>query len=95
MDKKKRSFLNWLEYPSDMMPDISEINIVSRNEVSIDRCKKILLYEDNEIKIKVKDFVVKICGQGLTLKTFFAHSVCVKGEIDALFLEEVKVGDGL
>ena len=87
MKKKKHSLFALLDYPANMFPDISEINIVSRSEVTVDKCKKILLYEDYEIKLQLKDFIVRICGNGLNLKNYFAHSICIRGEIDALFLE--------
>ena len=92
MKKKKVSFMNWLDYPENMIPDISEINIVSRNEVSVDKCRKILLYETNEIKLRVKDFTVRICGEGLTMKTYFSNTIVIKGIINSLFLDEYNGG---
>ncbi|MBR5515822.1 MAG: YabP/YqfC family sporulation protein [Clostridia bacterium] len=76
------------DIPENVFPFSSIINIIQNSEISVENCKAILLYEENEIRLRTACFVLCIKGDELTLKSYFGSHITVKGIIRELHLEE-------
>ena len=87
MSKRKRFLPSSLGFP-DTLIDGTDINIISNKEVTLDGCKGILVYENDEIRLRLKKGVVCIHGEELTLKTFFGSYISVRGNILSVSFEE-------
>ncbi len=75
-------------FPDNLSPVIPDIHIIGTREIAIDGCLGILVYEREEIQLRLKGRVMCICGEELSLKTYYTGHVSVKGRIFSLSFEE-------
>lgn len=75
-------------FPDTLAMNAPDIHIIGTREISIDGCKGILLYEREEIQLRLHDRVMCICGEELTLKTYYTGHVSVRGCIFSIAFEE-------
>lgn len=76
--------------PSEMLVLSSEVSVVNKDEVTVEQCRGILLYENEEIRLKLPKFVLGVHGSALTLKSYYGTHVTIKGNIDSLVFDDVK-----
>ena len=92
MKRRKRNFAELVAdasgFPDTVILSTPDIHIVGTREVSVDGCRGILVYENTEIQLRLKDRIMRICGEQLSLKTYFAAHVTVRGRISSLSFEE-------
>ncbi|MBQ4602108.1 MAG: YabP/YqfC family sporulation protein [Clostridia bacterium] len=92
MKRRRRSFVEALAdgtgFPDTLSVSAPDIHIIGTREISIDGCLGILVYESTQIQIRLKGRVLCICGECLTLKTYYTGHVSVKGHIFSLQFEE-------
>ena len=48
---------------------------------------RILLYGENEIKLSLKSYILKICGEGLYCSSYVGKTVRISGEISSVKFE--------
>lgn len=65
----------------------SQIQIVGKNSVLIDGCKKILEYNDILVRVKTREMLVSVWGSGLYVSEFGTEAVYVYGKIASVELE--------
>ncbi len=90
MKKRRRKLLEALELPIDMSGRVSDISIISNREVDIFGCKRIVSYSETEIELELGELRVNICGEDLSLKTFFGKDIKISGTVASLRLEEIR-----
>ncbi len=92
MKRRRRSFGEVLAdstgFPDTLTMNAPDIHIVGTREISIDGCRGILLYEREEIQLRLRGRVMYICGEELTLKTYYTGHVSVRGRISGIRFEE-------
>ncbi|MEG2295719.1 MAG: YabP/YqfC family sporulation protein [Oscillospiraceae bacterium] len=60
------------------------MDILGNQHLVIDGCKNILEYTTSTIQIVTPDFIVKITGENLTLKSLTVDSASIEGMIAAI-----------
>ena len=92
MKRKRRSLgeivADSTGFPDTLSTSVPDIHIIGTREISIDGCLGILVYEREQIQLRLRGRVVCICGDCLTLKTYYTGHVSVKGRIFSLQFEE-------
>ena len=92
MKKRKRSITevvaDTVGFPDTLSASTPDVYIIGTREISVDGCRGILVYETTEVALRLKDRVMTVKGEELTLKTFFASHVTVRGRISAISSEE-------
>ncbi len=72
-----------LELPIELS-DLSKTTLLGNKEVSIQNFKGILEYETGLIRLNTRDFMVKITGQQLDIKSINDEDITVTGIISAI-----------
>jgi len=89
-NKKRNSFIEHIESKLDIPGDIINgihIDIRGRNNITIRGCKKILLYTENELRIKLDGEVVCVRGEKLYCTAYHSCAIEIDGYIyDVRFL---------
>ncbi len=88
MKKRRKKLLEVLELPIDMSGAVSDISLISNREIDMYGCKRIVAYSDTEVELELSDLKVTVCGEDLSLKTFFGKDIKISGTIASLRLEE-------
>lgn len=70
-----------MEMPSNMVRDVSKIEIISNDTINIESHKGILLYDTEEIDINCGEFILKILGFNLTLGAISSTDLQILGDI--------------
>ena len=65
----------------------SELTISGRREVMAHGCRAILSYSESEVKLRLSDMILTVCGAGLTMKSYFGGAVRVSGRLTGLHFE--------
>lgn len=86
----KKSLSDIFELPQEMFGNTSSITVTSNIEILVNECRGVLVYELNEIQLRLCDMILKIYGSNLTLKTYFGSQISIKGKIDELKFEVSK-----
>ena len=86
--RKKRPFAEWLAVERDMPPELLSggcfIEIRGRNSVVIRGCRRILVYSDTRVVLKLRRDIVAVRGKRLTCISYLAGAVSVEGFIDGV-----------
>ncbi len=69
-----------LELPVELS-DLSKTTLLGNKEVSIQNFKGILEYETGLIRLNTRDFMIKITGQQLDIKSINDEDITVQGII--------------
>ena len=67
----------------------SYIQMTDNNELIIDRCERVIAYDENIIKLKLINNALIIIGTELTMQNFSTSGVIVKGNIRSLEFGEL------
>ena len=84
VDKLKALFFDpsFLSAPPGTALGPTDVTITGRGCVEIVGCKGIEAYEETRISLRVKEGVLSVCGEGLSLKTYRQNRIAVCGRID-------------
>lgn len=77
------------DIPLESLSSTPNAQIIGNSMLSVDGCTGIKKYEENEIIIRTKNFVLKISGNELSMLTFSGGRVSVRGEIHAYAIESL------
>ncbi|MBR4880348.1 MAG: YabP/YqfC family sporulation protein, partial [Clostridia bacterium] len=92
MKRKRRTIgefiADGLDFPDTLSANAPDIHIVGTREIAIDGCLGILVYEREEIVLRLRERILCICGEELTLKTYYTGHVSVRGRISSVSFEE-------
>jgi sporulation protein YqfC len=62
----------------------SYIQLTDNSEVIIDRCERVVAYEENVIKLELLNNALVIIGTALTMRNFSTDGVIIKGQINSI-----------
>lgn len=90
MKNKLARFLNdKLDLPVDSLLSLPNVNIIGNTVLDIDGCIGIKKYENDEIILRAKDFVITVKGMELSMLTFSQGRINIRGIITAYLIEEL------
>ncbi len=84
INKLKRNTSEILELPKDIVLDLPKITLIGNLEMSVENHKGIIEYTDEKIRISIKDGILIILGQELSIKTILDEEIKIKGKIDSI-----------
>lgn len=79
---------NAFDLPREMAGGVSTLIITGNNEISINECGCIIKYENGELFLQLCDYILKIYGNNIMLKTYFSNSMLVHGDFNKIEFEE-------
>ena len=77
------------DVPLEGIADVPSANMIGNNILSIDGCIGIKKYENDEIIIRTKEYLLKINGEFLSMLTFSQGRVSIRGKISSYSVEEL------
>ena len=83
--KKAQAYLaDIFELPRDIMLDLSRLTLVGSRQLYLENHKGIVEYRQGIIKVRVKNGLLAIKGEGLVLRSLYTAELYVEGEIHSL-----------
>lgn len=82
--KVKENVVDFLEIPREIALDIPKIILSGSNNIFIENYKGIMLFENNEMKIRTGIGLLSISGRDLIIKEITSENMSVKGEIKSI-----------
>lgn len=76
-----------LDIPLECLSSVPNAQIIGNTMLSIDGCIGIKKYETDEIVIRTKDYLLRICGDGLSMLAFSQGRVNIRGKIISYGIE--------
>lgn len=83
-EKLKQKVSEFLALPKELTLDLSKITITGNRELFIENYKGIIEYEENRIRIKTKEGVVKLEGNNMSIKEITSDDIIIYGVIDSI-----------
>ena len=80
------------DIPLEGILEIPNAHFIGNSNLDIDGCVSIKKYDFEEIVIRCKDFIIKICGENLSMVTFSKGRVSIRGIIRLYSIEDLKKG---
>lgn len=74
------------DLPADVVAGLPRIELVGDREVRMENHKGILAYGEDEIHVSGGAFVIKVIGEGLTLRAMTGLELLITGHITAIQL---------
>lgn len=84
LDNIKENISEALEIPKDILLDLPKVTFIGNLQVNIENHKGIIEYSDDNIRIKIKDGVLKVSGMGLVIKTIVTEEIIISGKIASI-----------
>lgn len=75
------------DIPADVLPGGWRAELLSGREISVNGCRRILLYTENEIKLLLPGCIMTVRGEGLAFICYGEKSVSIGGSIAAVETE--------
>ena len=79
------------DIPLDGIASEPNVQMIGNTLMTIDGCIGIKKYETDEIIIRSKDYLLKICGNSLSMLTFSQGRVSIRGIIVSYNIECVNI----
>ncbi len=70
-----------LELPREIILDVPKIVLVGNNDLTIENYKGIIEYSDSLIRINTNEYMIKIQGEQLEIRTITDEEIMIKGFI--------------
>ena len=83
-DSIKSNISDVLEIPKYIMLDLPKITSIGNLQVSIENHKGIVEYSTENIRIKMKDGIIKVSGIELMIKTIISEEIIISGKIASI-----------
>ena len=77
------------DIPLEEISSVPTVQIIGNTILSIDGCVGIKKYENDEIIIRAKEYLLKISGSSLSMLTFSHGRVNIRGEILSYSIESI------
>lgn len=81
---KSKQIVDVLELPKDIVNGIPYLNFEGNVGLTIDNHKGIMKYNEEEINIQTKHFLVKITGKELSILEYSKYIIVIKGKIEVV-----------
>jgi len=73
-----------LELPKELILDIPKITLVGNKQLLVENYKGIIEYEDNKIRLKTHEGVIKLEGTNMIIKEITSEDIMVNGKISLI-----------
>lgn len=73
-----------LDLPSDMLLDIPRMTMNDNRELQIENYRSVLEYEDGQIKLNSKNYIIKINGKKLEIVSITDDEIFIRGVITSI-----------
>lgn len=73
-----------LDLPSDMLLDIPRMTMNDNRELQIENYRSVLEYEDGQIKLNSKNYIIKINGKKLEIVSITDDEIFIRGVITGI-----------
>jgi len=84
MNNIKANISEALEIPKDILLDLPKVTFIGNLQVNIENHKGIVEYSDDNIRIKIKDGILKVSGMDLVIKTIVTEEIIISGKIASI-----------
>lgn len=84
LDNIKANISEALEIPKDILLDLPKVTFIGNLQVNIENHKGIIEYSDDNIRIKIKDGILKVSGMDLAIKTIVTEEIIISGKIASI-----------
>lgn len=81
---KKNRILEKIDLPKDVVMDLPKITIVGDNEITIENHEGIESFEDECIKIKTNNGIIKIEGQNFEILYIASETIVLSGKFKSV-----------
>ncbi|WP_171038040.1 sporulation protein YqfC [Aquibacillus sediminis] len=86
MNKWQRRIGNWLtehlELPSDVILELPRITTIGKIHAYIENHRGLILFSDNELRLKMEYGYLKITGKNFVLKMMLPEEILLEGTIN-------------
>ncbi len=82
--KLKEKVTEVLELPKEVVLNLPKLTMLGNRNLIIDNYKGIVEYESIRIRVNTSQGMIRICGEGLTIKEITSEDIMVEGEISSL-----------
>jgi sporulation protein YqfC len=80
----KEKMSDMLEIPKELILDIPKITLIGNKQLFIENYKGIIEYEENKVRIKTNEGLIKIAGANLFIKEITTDDLMVSGKINTI-----------
>jgi sporulation protein YqfC len=88
MKKWQKRIGNWLtdhlELPSDVVLELPRITTIGQLHAYIENHRGLVLFSDNELRLKMEQGYLKITGENFVLKMMLPEEILLEGKIKEL-----------
>ena len=81
---KKNRILEKIDLPKDVVMDLPKITIIGNNEITIENHEGIESFEDECIKIKTNNGIIKIEGQNFEILYIASETIVLSGKFKSV-----------
>lgn len=83
-EQRRQWWAQVLSLPVEAVLDLPHIEMSGNREILLENCRGIIGYQEEEIRVSGGRGLIRITGQGLTLRTLRSESILISGEISAV-----------
>lgn len=80
--KAKNLFSEFFELPKDIVLDLPRISIIGNLQFYVENHRGIIEYNDQVIRIGIRNGELVIKGSGLGIKNIYPHEILIEGTIE-------------
>lgn len=73
-----------LDLPVEAVMDLPHLEMSGNKEILLENCRGIIGYGEEEIRVSTGRGIIRVCGQGLTLKNLRVDSIIIDGTIHSV-----------
>lgn len=90
--KKKKGSLkevvaDFFELPHEVLLDLPRITLVGNVQLCIENHRGVIIYDENQVRLAVKNGEIVVRGEGLQIKNLLEDELLIKGVIQELAYE--------
>lgn len=84
MGRKKNHLLQLFDLPSDITSDVPRVEWIKDGRLQIDNHLGLIYFTEQEIRVDVKDEILLIRGDNLTIQVINPYVLVINGKIETL-----------
>ncbi len=85
---RKRRICEAVDLPESVLGPCPYLTVEGNGELLLNECLEILSYDEEEIRIRQRGLTVTVRGEGMTLFSYAAKNVRIRGKISGISFEE-------
>ena len=75
--------------PKDVVMDLPKLSVCGDKEIYIENHKGLIEYTDRVITVKMRDGIIRLCGQKLRILTLRQKEILINGEFERVEYEKI------